>query len=248
MANIKLSSNNWETSGIYDLTQAKTQRQINSAVDTALGNLEDRFDNLYISGLEPYYTIADLVSYLSNLTSGEMVIARLASSLSPTFFESGDNTPAVCYLLKAGSTNTYFMAQTKESVSIGNISTSSSTITLLQDLAIKNNSLAINDSISYPAYYTCGLWRTANDGTINLNFPATSLREGSTYTTTSTISLNIFLPASSDAATQLIDQAVIGTTRITTDYLSVQIAAVSGIPANRMGNFSTRSVMTITVS
>lgn len=39
MANIKLSSNNWETSGIYDLTQGKTQRQINSDLNGALNDV-----------------------------------------------------------------------------------------------------------------------------------------------------------------------------------------------------------------
>ena len=37
MANIKLTNDYWETSGIYDITQSKTQRQINSDVNGALG-------------------------------------------------------------------------------------------------------------------------------------------------------------------------------------------------------------------
>ena len=41
MANIKLTDNNWETSGIYDITQAKTQRAINADVQTKIGNMSD---------------------------------------------------------------------------------------------------------------------------------------------------------------------------------------------------------------
>lgn len=36
MANIKLTDNNWETSGIYDITQAKTQREINADIKGSL--------------------------------------------------------------------------------------------------------------------------------------------------------------------------------------------------------------------
>lgn len=36
MANIKLTNDYWETSGIYDITQSKTQRQINSDLSGAI--------------------------------------------------------------------------------------------------------------------------------------------------------------------------------------------------------------------
>ena len=41
MANIKLTNDYWETSGIYDITQGKTQRQINSDLNGALRNTQN---------------------------------------------------------------------------------------------------------------------------------------------------------------------------------------------------------------
>ena len=38
MANIKLTNDYWETSGIYDITQSKTQRQINNALNGAISD------------------------------------------------------------------------------------------------------------------------------------------------------------------------------------------------------------------
>lgn len=221
---------------------------LRSITSGGLNELQSRLENMYVSAYDAYYSVSDLATYMSGRKTGDIVIARIASTAASAFFENGSAKPAICFLLKAGSTNTYFMAVQQDNVSIGNLSTSTSTITLLQDLAINNNVLSLNDSITYPAYLTCGIWRTGSDGTINLNFPATSLREGTTYTTTSTISVNMFLPGSADAATQLLNKSIADVVRITTDYIDLQLAAETGIPVNRMGFFSTRTAMTITAS
>ena len=42
MANIKLTNDSWETSGIYDITQGKTQRQINIDSNGALNNVNNQ--------------------------------------------------------------------------------------------------------------------------------------------------------------------------------------------------------------
>lgn len=213
-----------------------------------LNEIQSRIDNLFVSGYEAYYYLSDLTEFLADRIVGELTIARIASSLASSFFGAGTSKPTVCYILKGSSTNAYFLAVTQDNISVGNINISTSSITAVQDLAVKSNVLGLNSSISYPAYLTCGLWRTGNDGTINLNFPCTSLKESTNYTTTSTISVNVFMPGSADAATQVLNAAITGTNRITTDYIVLQIAAVSGIPSNRIGFFSTRTVMTITAS
>jgi len=213
-----------------------------------LNEIQSRIDNLFVSGYEAYYTLADLTSYLSNRITGEIVIVRIASSLASSFFEAGTGKPTVCYILKASATNAYYLAVTQDNISVGNINVSNSTISALKDLAMKSDVLALNNSITFPAFLTCGIWRTGNDGTINLNFPCTSLRASTNYTTTETISFNIFLRGSTEAAGQILDAPIKGVNRITTDCIVLQIEPVEGVTANRMGFFSTRTVMTITAS
>lgn len=210
------------------------------------GAVATAFDMLKISGLEAYYSLSSLASYLGTLNTGYMAIVRIASSAASQFFESGTSLPTLCYCLKAGATNVYFLAVSRDSASIGNINISTGTINYLYDLAIADNSLGLNSSISYPAYFTCGIWRTSSDGTINLQFPCTSLKESNSYTTTSTISINLFLPGSADAAIQLLNKSITAVNRITTDNIILQIAAENDVPINRMGFFSTRTIMTIT--
>lgn len=52
MANIKLQNNNWEASGIYDIDQQKTQRQINAEVSDLKSALKsgDEEDAIYHLG------------------------------------------------------------------------------------------------------------------------------------------------------------------------------------------------------
>lgn len=54
MANIKLQSDYWETSGVYDLAQSKTQRQINSDVNTALNSNFGKYEILLNSTYTTY--------------------------------------------------------------------------------------------------------------------------------------------------------------------------------------------------
>lgn len=215
--------------------------------DGGFNEIQSRIGNLFAS-YTVFDNLSDLVSALNSRLTGEFIIAKISSTFSPTFFEDNTTRTSILIINKASSNNAYYLATTQDNIAIGNISLTSGTVTVRKDLAAKSNSLQLNSSISYPAYLTTGLWRTGNDGTINLSFPCTSLKESTNYTTTSTISLNIFMPGSADQASQALNQAITNVERITTDYIVLQIAAIEGVTANRIGFFSTRTAMTITAT
>lgn len=67
MANIKLTNDNWETSGVYDLAESKTQRQINADLKGAINSAETSIEDLEtIVGDTPLETIAQTVTSAIN--------------------------------------------------------------------------------------------------------------------------------------------------------------------------------------
>lgn len=211
-------------------------------------DVDERLDNLYVSGSTAYSSLSSLVTYLSARATGDVVIARLTSTLATSFFQAGTSKQAICYIIKGSSSNAYFLAFTNDVLSVGNISLTASSINILQDIAKKDDSLQLCSSVTFPAYLTCGFWRTGSDGIINLNFPCTSLKESSRYTSTNTISLNMFEPGSTGKPTQVLNKTIDRIERVTPDCIVLQLAAVEGFTGNRMGFFSTRTAMTITAS
>ena len=49
MSNIKLKNHYWETSGVFDKVQNKTQRELNKVVTAEIDDLKSAFDALGLS-------------------------------------------------------------------------------------------------------------------------------------------------------------------------------------------------------
>lgn len=107
MANIKLPNDYWETSGIYDITQAKTQRQINSDVATHLSGLDDDVSDLNgaitseaSTRANADTTIENSIAIVSNnnthiaITKGEYVYVKNHGTLSEGLYIAKSNISA----------------------------------------------------------------------------------------------------------------------------------------------------------
>lgn len=100
MANIKLTNDNWETSGVYDLTEQKTQRVINSELRGALDNKAAyrAFTNMDAN------TVSDLLSCLnannSSIPTGSSIL-KLGNS------SNGARCTLVCNKINANIATAY---------------------------------------------------------------------------------------------------------------------------------------------
>lgn len=100
----------------------------------------------------------------------------------------------------------------------------------------------------FAAWVSIGFWRSENSGVIHLVFDAPFLEPGTTLSVEeSTVSVNIFQPGSSAAATQLLNKSVLGATCQVPGKIDVTIPADSSVTANRICYFSLRTALTIDV-
>lgn len=83
MANIKLVTNNWETSGVYDLTQGKTQRQINADLIQADSDL-----NGAITSIENGIAIVANGNTHAAIASGQYVYIKGHSTLAEGLYKA----------------------------------------------------------------------------------------------------------------------------------------------------------------
>lgn len=96
-------------------------------------------NNFYAPIYDAYNSISTLATYISGLVNGSVVMVRVASAIASAFFESGTAKPTVCYMLKGGSTNAYFLAITQGEASVGNLNVSTGEINILHDLALASD-------------------------------------------------------------------------------------------------------------
>mgnify|MGYP007122043625 CR=1 FL=1 len=104
MANIKLTNDYWETSGIYDITQGKTQRQINSNVQ---GQISAYIENGNTASRK--YIVGDYVVWKGDLYIVKSTINSGANFTSSNL-ESTSVTKAMAY--RAGDSITLTAAYT----------------------------------------------------------------------------------------------------------------------------------------
>ena len=116
-------------------------------VGKSVKDLIGRIDNLYVNGTGAFYSVSDLATYLSGRATGDIVLARIASTAAAAFFESGTAKPTLCIMLKGGSTNAYFLATTQDDISIGNLNVSTGSITILKDLAFESDLSNLSDDV-----------------------------------------------------------------------------------------------------
>ena len=104
MANIKLTDNNWEASGVYDLAQQKTQRQINADVNTALGNKAGKAVIAPDYSASSTYAVGDYVMYNGSLYRCSTAISTAEAWTAAHWTESkiGTDVSALKSALKSG--------------------------------------------------------------------------------------------------------------------------------------------------
>lgn len=100
----------------------------------------------------------------------------------------------------------------------------------------------------FVAWSSLGFWRTDSSGVIHLVFDAPLLEPGTTLSVEeSTVSVNIFQPGSSAAATQILNTSVLGATCLVPGKIDVTIPADSSVTANRICYYSLRTGLTVNV-
>lgn len=100
----------------------------------------------------------------------------------------------------------------------------------------------------FAAWLSLGFWRSENSGVIHLVFDAPFLEPGTQLSVAeSTVSINVFLPGSSAAATQILNTSVLGATCSVPGKIDVTIPADSSVTANRICYYSLRTALTIDV-
>ena len=100
MSNIKLTNDYWETSGIYDIGQNKTQRQINSDLNGAISSAITKNNSSYVGGATVTIT-GDRQTFTTNidLVSGKQYLIVRKSDLN------GDSNYIRCF---SGSTSSNY--------------------------------------------------------------------------------------------------------------------------------------------
>ena len=100
----------------------------------------------------------------------------------------------------------------------------------------------------FVAWSSLGFWRSDSSGVIHLVFDAPLLEPGTTLSVEeSTVSVNIFQPGSSAAATQILNTSVLGATCQVPGKIDVTIPADSSVTANRICYYSLRTGLTVNV-
>lgn len=100
----------------------------------------------------------------------------------------------------------------------------------------------------FAAWSSLGFWRSENSGIIHLVFDAPFLEPGTTLSVEeSTVSVNIFQPGSSAAATQILNTSILGAFCSVPGKIDVTIPSDSSVTANRICYYSLRTALTIDV-
>ena len=119
MANIKLTNDYWETSGIYDIGQSKTQRQINS-------------DLAYLRKQFPTTQQSSVSGFVSAVTENPSSIVGLisASSALTSALGGGSVTSTVVYKYIGSTSTINYTCLTATDVINGTVSTTNNTVSI----------------------------------------------------------------------------------------------------------------------
>ena len=144
-------------------------------------DVDGRFSkSIYAAVHDAFYSVADIVTFMSDKVTGSTAIIRVASSAAAAFFESGTAKPTICLLLRGGATNTYFLAITQGEASVGNLNTSSGTVNILKDIATV-------DLLDGKVDKVTGKGLSTNDFTNALKTQAQAVGTGTLTTTATTL-------------------------------------------------------------
>ena len=101
---------------------------------TDLDTVVEQLDGLYVNNNTAYETVAAVATYVSGKSTGDIVLVRVTSGIASSFFETTTSYASVLIIMKASSSNAYYLAFNRNVAAVGNISLTNSSVSAVHDL------------------------------------------------------------------------------------------------------------------
>lgn len=170
-----IDDNDISTSSAW--SSAKTTNEIDTAVDSAVSGIIDddseaadktwsafkingiksQIINFFSTGSTSYETIAALAAFVSSKGTGDVILVRASTDLTSQLIGKTVGVASIALVMKASSNNAYYLAFSRDVAAIGNISLTTSAVTVVHEFA--QNDYVIR-SVSWT--YSCGATDTVN--------------------------------------------------------------------------------------